>query len=265
MTTALVPSSSLSFQDVSVSIYDDDGCQWVTMDDVARCLYDERVKRNVYTFRQSLFVSYRRNKDEFDDDMTAIITIQTAGGPQQTRVFSLRGAHLLGMLAKTEKAKLFRRWVLDMLEGVSVATSERVKELEVVERERDKLLLSGTTLTALTPKERSLLESVSSWAARNIIWGAKPAHRDNASLIHCGYNFRDRYPGSRRDSTKQEFGRVFLVLARKAAIRDGLSEDAYVVFSRSGKLVGWVCAKRLEPLDAGPDRVSEDGDFEYEN
>lgn len=34
---------------------------------------------------------------------------------RETRIFSLRGCHLLGMLAKTETAKAFRRWVLDVL------------------------------------------------------------------------------------------------------------------------------------------------------
>lgn len=32
------------------------------------------------------------------------------------RVFSLRGAHLIGMFARTPKAKEFRRWVLDVLD-----------------------------------------------------------------------------------------------------------------------------------------------------
>jgi hypothetical protein len=34
------------------------------------------------------------------------------------RIFSLRGAHLLGMFARTARAAEFRRWVLDILEGV---------------------------------------------------------------------------------------------------------------------------------------------------
>lgn len=35
---------------------------------------------------------------------------------QKIRVFSLRGAHLLGMFARSERAKQFRRWVLDLIE-----------------------------------------------------------------------------------------------------------------------------------------------------
>jgi len=55
--------------------------------------------------------------------MTRLIEMDTAGGKQQTRVFSLRGAHLLGMFARTEKAKAFRKWVLDILDR-EVAKSE---------------------------------------------------------------------------------------------------------------------------------------------
>lgn len=34
------------------------------------------------------------------------------------RIFSLRGCHLLAMLARTPVAEAFRRWVLDVLERV---------------------------------------------------------------------------------------------------------------------------------------------------
>lgn len=59
---------------------------------------------------------YTRNAAEFTDSMTALVKLPTAGGEQETRIFSLRGAHLLGMFARTEKAAAFRRWVLDILE-----------------------------------------------------------------------------------------------------------------------------------------------------
>ncbi len=40
----------------------------------------------------------------------------TPSGKQDSRVFSLRGAHLIAMFARTPKAKEFRRWVLDILD-----------------------------------------------------------------------------------------------------------------------------------------------------
>ena len=63
---------------------------------------------------------YDRNADEFTDEMTRVVDLQTAGGIQPVRIFSPRGCYLLGMLARTEKAKAFRAWVLDVLEGRAV-------------------------------------------------------------------------------------------------------------------------------------------------
>lgn len=59
---------------------------------------------------------YASNATEFTDSMTAVVKLPTAGGMQDVRIFSLRGAHLLGMLARTKKAAEFRHWVLDVLE-----------------------------------------------------------------------------------------------------------------------------------------------------
>ncbi len=60
---------------------------------------------------------YSRNTDEFTDEMTQVLDLPTAGGIQPVRIFSPRGCYLLGMLARTDKAKAFRVWVLDVLEG----------------------------------------------------------------------------------------------------------------------------------------------------
>ena len=60
------------------------------------------------------------------------------GGLQQVRVFSLRGAHLLGMLARTEKAKEFRRWVLDVIESHN-------DEMGILTTQYHKALIAYTT------------------------------------------------------------------------------------------------------------------------
>ena len=59
---------------------------------------------------------FNRHADEFTPDMSFLTTIDTNGGKQQVRVFSLRGCHLLAMFSKTPVAKEFRRWVLDLIE-----------------------------------------------------------------------------------------------------------------------------------------------------
>ena len=59
---------------------------------------------------------YQNHAEEFTDSMTQLVKLPTSGGLQETRIFSLRGAHLLAMFARTPKAAEFRRWVLDVLE-----------------------------------------------------------------------------------------------------------------------------------------------------
>ena len=68
---------------------------------------------------------YSRNADEFTEEMTQVMELPTAGGIQPVRIFSPRGCYLLGMLARTEKAKAFRAWVLDVLEGRVVHRSAK--------------------------------------------------------------------------------------------------------------------------------------------
>lgn len=48
--------------------------------------------------------------------MTGVVNLTTPSGTQATRVFSLRGAHLIAMFSRTPVAKEFRRWVLDILD-----------------------------------------------------------------------------------------------------------------------------------------------------
>lgn len=95
------------------------GRQCLTMADVAIALYSEGGPPKVDTLRYWVKKTqkvYQQRADEFTDTMTSMVELQTPGGIQRVRVFSLRGAHLLGMFARTERAKRFRRWVLDIID-----------------------------------------------------------------------------------------------------------------------------------------------------
>lgn len=59
---------------------------------------------------------FNRNIEEFSSSMTRLVEVQTNGGVQQIRAFSLRGCHLITFFARTPVAKEFRKWVLDVLE-----------------------------------------------------------------------------------------------------------------------------------------------------
>jgi hypothetical protein len=63
--------------------------------------------------------------------MTAVIRLQTAGAMLDVRIFSLRGCHLLGMFTRTDRAKEFRRWVLDVLNGNFTESSRLKSEFQI--------------------------------------------------------------------------------------------------------------------------------------
>ena len=103
----------LMFQETSLRVVEHDGQCWVGAADIARALG--------YSRPDKVTRIYDRHKDEFTPSMTAIVENPTLGVSgnlmTQTRIFSLRGAHLVAMFARTNKGQEFRRWVLDMLDG----------------------------------------------------------------------------------------------------------------------------------------------------
>lgn len=74
-----------------------------------------------YATTKSVTDIYNNNSDEFTQGMSLVVESTTNGinGSQRrikVIVFSLRGAHLIAMFARTEVAKEFRKWVLDILD-----------------------------------------------------------------------------------------------------------------------------------------------------
>ena len=119
---------SLSFRDVNFDITDIHGQPWLRGLQFASALGYKNPAADIVNL-------YNRNADEFTDSMTQVIELPTAGGKQQVRVFSLRGCHLLGMLARTKVAKEFRRWVLDVLEKeVSGSLKPKLAQTTVADR-----------------------------------------------------------------------------------------------------------------------------------
>ncbi len=112
---------ALTFQDTPFTVIDRNQQPWLKQSEIACALYG--VKKGggqsdapFENAEKSLKRLYARNADEFTDSMTALVEMETNGGKQQVRIFSLRGCHLLAMFARTAVAKEFRKWVLDILE-----------------------------------------------------------------------------------------------------------------------------------------------------
>lgn len=110
--------ATLSFNGNDLNPVERDGQVWMTSADLAKALG--------YKETDSITRVYNRNKAEFSESMTTIVTrnqtvnltatAKTKGLTVRTRIFSLRGCHLIAMFANTKVAKDFRKWVLDILD-----------------------------------------------------------------------------------------------------------------------------------------------------
>ncbi|MBT1833540.1 Bro-N domain-containing protein [Enterobacter cloacae] len=109
----IVAKSDLNFHGVMLNPVENVTGVWLTSADVAKALGYKSTKSI-----SNLFTQY---EDEFSQGMTMVIESMTNGingscRRLKVRVFSLRGAHLIAMFARTPVAKEFRRWVLDILD-----------------------------------------------------------------------------------------------------------------------------------------------------
>lgn len=109
-------TKELVFEGLTFSVVNHDDQPCLTLPEIAQALYGKGGSQSATPLASRVRDLYRRHADEFTDTMTAVVKLQTQGGVQDVRVFSLRGAHLLGMLARTDEAKKFRRWALDVID-----------------------------------------------------------------------------------------------------------------------------------------------------
>lgn len=103
-----VQNNELTFHNTNFTYMEMAGQIWLTASEVGEALG--------YSDDKAIHRLYRKHADEFTVNMTGVVKVTTPGGMQDSRVFSLRGAHLMGMFSRTTVAKEFRRWVLDVLD-----------------------------------------------------------------------------------------------------------------------------------------------------
>ena len=140
-------SNALVFQSHTLSTIEHDNQLWLRIPQIGVALGYANPEKAITKI-------YARHSDEFTSSMTRIVEVETRGGEQKVRVFSLRGCHLVAMFAKTPVAKEFRRWILDILDA-----------------EADKMQLPAPTLT---PEEQRFLQKRVSAKTKDVV------HRDNA-------------------------------------------------------------------------------------
>lgn len=103
-----VQNNALTFHNTAFSYMEMAGQIWLTAAEVGEALG--------YSDDKAIHRLFRKHANEFTVNMTGVVKVTTPGGVQDSRVFSLRGAHLMGMFSRTTVAKEFRRWVLDILD-----------------------------------------------------------------------------------------------------------------------------------------------------
>ena len=141
-------SLSLSFNDVKLNqIQQNDNQIWLKAADLANALGYARV--------DSLNKVFERNADEFDYTMTQVIDITDNANltfsnlVSKTRIFSLRGAHLITFFARTPVAKQFRKWALDILEKEIKPKAKTIIDDRIPLAEAVGLLVSKSSLNTV--------------------------------------------------------------------------------------------------------------------
>ncbi len=195
---------SLSFKDTNFQITDINGQPWLRGYQIGNALeYSDGAV--------AIAKLYDRNADEFTDSMTQVIELPTAGGKQQVRVFSLRGCHLLGMLARTKVAKEFRRWVLDVLED---EVSGRLKP-----QAPRQALPSG-----LTHEQQAEVK-----ALHNILIQSVPFEKQKALAITLWSAVKSKFKVGYKDVPPEQFPEVLSLMARVAVEKGAQYREAETV------------------------------------
>lgn len=106
-------TTQLAFHNTKFNIVTHNNQIWLSSKELAQALE--------YASAKSVTDIYNKNLDEFTDGMSLVVESTTNGVNAsqrrlKVRIFSLRGAHLIAMFARTPVAKEFRRWVLDVLD-----------------------------------------------------------------------------------------------------------------------------------------------------
>ena len=114
--------TTLTFQNTTLSVINQQNQTWLSAREIGTALGYRNPLGDIVKL-------FDRNADEFTPEMTALIEMPTAGGLQKVRIFSLRGAHLIAMFARTKVAKDFRKWVLDILDREVSQNANQIQPL----------------------------------------------------------------------------------------------------------------------------------------
>ena len=161
-------TQQLTFQKTHFNVIEKNNQIWITASELAKALQ--------YKSSKSVATVYGRNKDEFTSNMVEVINSMTSGNLQKSElIFSLRGAHLIGMFARTSTAKEFRHWVLDVLdkettpEPINPSIESIITELSVEPNMTRYLITVDGSGAKMQPMDVTGKSLVDAQAARNLV------------------------------------------------------------------------------------------------
>jgi len=165
-----------------------EGQFWLTANTIAEALG--------YGDTSAIFKLYERNQEELEEYSSTVNLTVESGKKRQQRIFNEEGLYIISMLARTDKAKMFRRAVAKLLKEL------RRKQIDDIRNSGINLGLELNSLAdvgqinrvcyyrnlGLTQTETSRLTALSPQVVSNI----------EARLKELGINLKQLAPGTRR-------------------------------------------------------------------
>jgi len=157
-------ATTITFNNTNLDIIDRNGQRWLQSPQIAMALG--------YKQDNAVTKIFNRNADEFTDEMVSFVDLPKLG---KQRIFSPRGAHLIAMFARTDKAKAFRKWVLDVLDAV-VPVQQEVAIERITPEEKGALHTIMSARCAEIPAEKQGSARSRLWKMINSICGVNSYH-----------------------------------------------------------------------------------------
>jgi prophage antirepressor-like protein len=152
------PERAVRYNGISVTLYEIDGREYITSEDIGRCLGLADPRRSVHRILS-------RNQEELEPHK-GVVKLTTPGGPQEITVFTETGANLIAMFSRTPEAKDFRLWLAKLPKQ-----HRQIKEYlpEIVERIRREERQEGAA-RALILLERGSAQHLGIYGLKRLIW-----------------------------------------------------------------------------------------------
>ncbi|HAS03531.1 MAG TPA: hypothetical protein DCR57_07445 [Pasteurella multocida] len=171
--------SKLTFQNTALATIQRNNQTYISASDLAKALQ--------YADVRAISKIYNRNEDEFTPDMTSVVKLTTKGfgngnSEKEVRIFSLRGAHLIAMFARTPIAKEFRKWVLDILDR----ETNQPQQLTLPEPKPRGILLDEEAFYVVAKAIAKLNESTFEWEKMMDLFSELESHRNYKTAFNLG-------------------------------------------------------------------------------